>query len=185
MHRRSILDQIDRYTERFPDETAVASRFRDFVEKHPDCLERSLQVGHLTGSAWLVDASGTAILLTHHRKLGIWLQLGGHADGDPDLLRVALREAEEESGLDLIEPVSTGIFDLDVHRIPERKGEPEHFHYDVRFALRHTGSGSFQVSEESHDLAWAPIAEIERYTTEESILRMKRKWQDLQGQDVS
>lgn len=185
MHRRVILDQIDRYADRFPDEIAVASRFRDFVGQHPDCLERSLQVGHLTGSAWLVDASDTATLLTHHRKLGIWLQLGGHADGDPDLLRVALREAEEESGLEMIEPVSPEIFDLDVHRIPERKGEPEHFHYDVRFALRHSGSGTFQVSEESHDLAWAPIAEIERYTVEESILRMKGKWLDLQAQGVS
>src|SRR5437773_8684321 len=108
---------------------------RQFVEANVDCFERSLQIGHITGSAWIVDRDRTHALLTRHRKLNKWLQLGGHADGDPDILRVALREAREESNLDAIRPVSEAIFDVDIHLIPERAGEPEHLHYDVRFLL--------------------------------------------------
>ena len=175
--RQQLLDLIDEYDHRFPNERAnTTARFREFVDAHEDCFERSLTIGHVTGSCWIVDASGERTLLTHHRKLQKWLQLGGHADGDSDVLRVALREAEEESGLGEFEPVPGGIFDLDVHTIPARKSEAEHEHFDVRFALRHTGNGAFEVSEESLDLAWIPITDLETVTTEESMLRMARKW---------
>ncbi len=80
-----------------PAEAQVAAEFVRFAEAHPDCLWRSCVPGHFTGSAWVVDAARRHTLLTHHRKLDKWLQLGGHADGDPDLLAVARREAREES----------------------------------------------------------------------------------------
>jgi 8-oxo-dGTP pyrophosphatase MutT (NUDIX family) len=81
-----------------------------FVEAHPDCLLRSCAPGHLTGSAWIVSPDRRRTLLTLHRKLGKWLQLGGHADGDPDLLAVALREAREESGLARLAVVGARAF---------------------------------------------------------------------------
>ena len=97
--------------------------------------------------------------MTHHRKLDRWLQLGGHADGDRDLAAVALREAEEESGLvDLV--VLPDIFDLDRHWIPERGDVPGHWHYDVRYVVRATGSEDFAVSDESHALAWRDIGTL-------------------------
>lgn len=177
MHRQQLLKLIDRYAETWPDEnSSTTDRFRAFVEANENCFERELAIGHVTGSAWIVDAAGERVLLTHHRKLNRWLQLGGHADGDPDAFRVALREAEEESGLRDFEPVFTEIFDLDIHTIPARKNEAEHEHFDVRIALQHTGDGDFSVSEESHDLAWAPIADLAEFTDEESMLRMARKW---------
>lgn len=170
------LAAFDHYAATHADEAATITIFRAFARTHADAAERTLATGHLTGSAWLVDVKGLRVLLTHHRKLDRWLQLGGHADGDADLVRVALREAEEESGLrDLV--VEAGIFDLDRHRIPARGDEPEHWHYDVRHVVRASGSEDFVVGEESHALAWRDIAAIANdESTEESLRRMARKW---------
>lgn len=175
MHRRQLLDLLYAYAERRPEEQETVSRFLEFVRGHPRCFERDLWAGHVTGSAWLLDGMRQRVLLTHHRKLGRWLQLGGHSDGDPDPLRVAIREAEEESGL-MVEPLSRGIFDLDIHRIPARRQDPAHYHFDVRFALQVVGSEDFAVSGESLDLAWVPVTKLHRYTDEASMLRMARKW---------
>jgi len=177
VHRKPLLDQLAAYQEKHPAEADTVARFIHFVESRPECFERSLLDGHVTGSAWIVDSSSTRVLLTHHRKLDAWLQLGGHADGDPDVLAVALKEAEEESGLSDFEPIVEGIFDLDIHPIPERKGVPEHLHYDVRYVLRANGSTDYVVSEESHDLRWVPLDEVATLTTDESMLRMVEKWQ--------
>jgi 8-oxo-dGTP pyrophosphatase MutT (NUDIX family) len=175
MHRRPLLDLIDRYARRHPEEAETVGRFRDFVAGNPDCFERSLAIGHVTGSAWILDAAGDRVLLTHHRKLNRWLQPGGHADGDPDVLAVALREGLEETGLETLVAVDGEIFDLDIHDIPARGEDPGHFHYDVRFLLRDTGTGAWIVSEESHALAWVALGELDRLTDEESIRRMREK----------
>ena len=176
MHRKPLLDQLALYLARHPQESETIGRFTEFVRTRPECFERSLLEGHVTGSAWIVDESRTKVLLTHHRKLDAWLQLGGHADGDPDVLAVALKEAEEESGLIGFEPLVDGIFDLDIHRIPARKEAPEHLHYDVRYVLRPTGSTTYVVSEESHDLRWVPLDNVATLTTDPSMLRMVGKW---------
>ena len=174
--RAPLLDLLDRYQAATPDAGPSAKLFREFARAHADCLDRSCVSGHFTGSAWLVDDTGQRVLLTHHRKLNKWLQLGGHADSDGDLARVALREAEEESGLsDLI--VEPAIFDLDRHMIPARGNEPAHWHYDVRFVVRATGSEEFVVTLESHALAWREIAQIAvDSSVDESVRRMARKW---------
>jgi 8-oxo-dGTP pyrophosphatase MutT (NUDIX family) len=153
----------------------MVERLRRFIAEHPDCFERSLQVGHITGSAWVVDRERTHALLTHHRKLNKWLQLGGHADGDPDILRVALREAREESSLEEIRAVSESIFDIDIHVIPARGGEPEHLHYDVRFLLEAERGAPLVASHESRSLAWAPLSGIAALNPEESMIRMVAK----------
>jgi len=171
-----VLTRLEAYGAESRAQDAEIELFREFVRAHEDCCERSLAIGHLTGSAWLVSRDGARVLLTHHRKLGLWLQLGGHADGDSDLARVALREAEEESGLSDL-AIEGGIFDLDRHWIPERKGEPGHWHYDVRFVVRALGSEDFAVSEESHALAWRPIVEVARdESADASVRRMAQKW---------
>ena len=175
--RAPLLELLDRYRRVTPEDEPAVRLFREFASANADCLERSCLPGHLTGSAWLVDRTGGRVLLTHHRKLNKWLQLGGHADGGGDLALVALRESEEESGLsDLI--VEPAIFDLDRHMIPARGNEPAHWHYDVRFVVRATASETFVVTDESHDLAWRAIAAIEHdLTLDESLRRMAQKWQ--------
>jgi 8-oxo-dGTP pyrophosphatase MutT (NUDIX family) len=175
MHRQPILSALDRYASHHPSERNVVARFVTFVESEPRCFERDSWRGHVTGSAWLVDRSGARVLLTHHRKLGRWLQLGGHSDGDPDSFAVARREATEESGL-VVEPIGDDIFDVDIHPIPARGADPEHAHFDVRYALRVVGSEAFRASDESHALEWVSIPEIARYTDEPSMLRMADKW---------
>ena len=173
MHRDKLLTLLAGYAGRYPDEDI--SRFRGFVERQPRCFERDCwDDGHITGSAVVLDSAGTSMLVTHHAKLDRWLQLGGHADGDPDPLAVACREAREESGLSVV-PIQDGILDLDIHAIPARGQDPAHFHYDVRFLLKVERPGPLQVTHESLALRWVPLGSIEALTNEESILRMVRK----------
>ena len=146
-----------------------------FVAAHADGLLRTCVPGHLTGSAWIVSPDRTRALLTHHLKLDKWLQLGGHADGDGDLLAVALREAREESGLTHVRAVSPEIFDLDRHWIPPRKTEPGHFHYDLRFLLEADPTEAIVISSESKDLAWVALERVTLLNPEESMARMVRK----------
>lgn len=176
MHRRLLLEQLERYRSVDDAEADAHRRISEFVRAHSDCFERSLSIGHVTGSAWLLDESGERALLTFHKKLGKWLQLGGHADGDPDPLSVALREAREESGIASISAVSEDIFDLDVHAIPARGHDAEHFHYDVRFLCQVRGHDAYTVSEESRQLAWVSKSELAAWDVDDSVRRMYRKW---------
>lgn len=146
-----------------------------FAEAHPDCLWRTCVPGHLTGSAWIVSPDRKRTLLTHHHKLDKWLQLGGHADGDGDLLAVALREAREESGLTRLRVVSPAVFDVDRHWIPPRKTEPGHYHHDLRFMIEADPAEPLVISNESKDLAWVDVASVTSLNPEESMARMVRK----------
>jgi 8-oxo-dGTP pyrophosphatase MutT (NUDIX family) len=155
----------------------VAEQLLRLLDSRPRAFERDeYDDGHFTGSAWLVSADGERALLTHHLTLRLWVQPGGHADGDQDIGRVALREATEESGLTglVLEP---GIFDIDRHAIPARGATPAHHHYDVRFVVRAMGDEQYVVSEESLDLAWRPIIElVDDPAVDASIQRMARRW---------
>ena len=163
------------YASRFPAEDSA--RFVDFVERQPRCFERDcFDDGHVTGSALVVNRRRDAALMTHHAKLGRWLQLGGHSDGDSDVLAVACREAEEESGL-AVASLSSAPLDIDIHAIPARGTEPQHFHYDVRFVLQVRGSEEFVATAESLSLAWVPLDQMTTYTDEESVLRLVRKFE--------
>ncbi len=179
MHRRPLLRLLSRYADRYPDDRERVERVRCFVQAHDDCFERSCLEGHVTASSWILSPDQRCVLLVHHRKLDCWLQPGGHADGDPDVLRVALREAREESGMARFELVETDgavlPLDVDVHAIPERPGEPAHFHYDVRFLLVAAPGQVPTASGESNALRWFERETIEQCLREESLLRMERK----------
>lgn len=171
-----LIRAFNTYALHWPDEADSVARFVAFAGSGDDVYERTRLDGHYTASCWLVSADGERVLLTHHRKLGRWLQLGGHADGDPDLAAVALREAEEESGLSNLQVVPD-IFDLDAHTIPARGAEPEHVHFDVRYVVRCVGSEEFVVSAESLALSWVPIAALAGDPgADHSLRRMAAKW---------
>ncbi|MEE2674371.1 MAG: NUDIX hydrolase [Myxococcota bacterium] len=183
MHRRPLLELLDRYEQQNPTESACIERIRELVRKYPTCFERTCLPGHITASAWIVSADRSRFLLTHHRKLGRWLQLGGHADGDEDVFAVALREAREESGLQAFEWLSDLPIDVDVHRIPARADEPAHEHHDIRFLLVAGSDQEVAVSDESHALEWFGWDALRSDFDEESLLRLGRKArQQLFGQ---
>lgn len=177
MHRNAVLSLLRSHAAKALDahEAEMTAETIRFVEAHEDCLLRSCLPGHLTGSAWIVSPDRIRTLLTHHHKLDKWLQLGGHADGDGDLLAVALREAREESGLAKVRAVSPEIFDLDRHWIPARKTEPGHYHYDLRFMIEADPAEKLVISSESKDLAWVEVAGVTALNAEESMARMVRK----------
>jgi len=170
-----LFANLRAYAQAHPTERHIAQAFIDFLASGDDVFLRTRMDGHFTASCWLLSADGERVLLTHHRKLARWLQLGGHADGQMDLAKVALTEAIEESGLSDL-AVEPSIFDLDAHLIPARGGEAAHTHWDVRFVLRCAGSENYQVSAESLALAWLPIAQMHDYP-DASLQRMARKWQ--------
>ncbi len=175
MHRTKLLTSLEKFTPYNTIEAEMVERTLRFVRDHADCFERTLAIGHITGSAFIVNNERTHILLTHHKKLNRWLQLGGHADGDPDILRVSLREAMEESGLTDVRAVSDEIFDVDVHLIPARKKDAEHYHYDIRYLCKADSRVPLIISDESHDLVWVPVQSMLNYTEEESMVRMLSK----------
>lgn len=177
MNRTDVLGLLRSHLQQPLDanEAAMTADTIRFVEAHEDCFLRSCLIGHLTGSAWVVDSARTQVVLTHHRKLDRWLQLGGHADGDPDLLAVALREAQEEAGLKRLRVLAAAPLDVDRHRIPARGETPEHWHYDLRFLIEADPAEPLVVSDESHDVAWVALAEVARLNPSESMLRMVRK----------
>ncbi len=173
------VDMLRRYRDQWHGERVTVAQFEVFLAAHTDVFERSNQVGHLTGSSWLVSEDGVRVLLMHHRKLDRWLQPGGHADGETDLACVALREAQEETGVTGLR-VDDGVFDLDRHRIPARGDEPEHWHYDVRYVVRAGADERLVVNAESRALAWRPVAEVaEDESLDVSLRRMARKWLSL------
>jgi 8-oxo-dGTP pyrophosphatase MutT (NUDIX family) len=161
-----------------PSQAELAAEFIQLLEE-PQAFSRERLAGHFTGAAWLVSSDGQRVLLTHHRKLQRWLQLGGHADGEADLGAVALREAEEESGLPALRREGA-LFDLDRHWIPERADAPGHWHYDVRYVIRAGSAETFAVSEESLALAWVDVASLLREaSTDASLRRMAELWSAL------
>jgi 8-oxo-dGTP pyrophosphatase MutT (NUDIX family) len=185
MSRWPLLEILARYRDTFPDEAPVVDRICALVHDHADCFQRTCRPGHITAAAWILSADRGHALLTHHRKLDRWLQLGGHADGQWHVEEVALREAREESGFTNFEivPINGVVmpFDIDVHEIPARYDgsgalvEDAHEHHDIRFLLIAHESSTIAVSDESHDVRWFTPAEVRQLNAEESILRMLEK----------
>lgn len=185
--QRRLLDTVAAYAGLFPEDAGRAAVFTDFLKKDLDWLSRLTQFGHLTASAWVLGPDKSKAALINHRKLQRWLQPGGHADGDGNLLAVALREVEEETGLvaqAVFDPAGGTFvrvggsavmpFDLDAHEIPAAGGFPAHIHFDFRYLLiaqtEALGPGDSGVTA----VRWFSPQEVESID-EEGIRRMAGK----------
>lgn len=182
----SLIEELKEYQSNYGPEITFKENFLTLLQ-HERAFHRDHLPCHITGSTWIVDEQLEYVLLTHHAKLNKWLQPGGHADGDEDVRRVAMREANEETGLTQINFLQTAVFDLDIHPIPERKDFPAHDHYDVRFIVQASRNEPLLITEESHDLQWIHVSKVPTLTEmNPSILRMlekttllKSKWTNL------
>ena len=165
-----------------PAEESFRRRMIALLDSTAGCFLRSSFPAHFTGSALVVSADGRRALLHHHRKLDRWLQFGGHCDGDEDVLRVAGREAREESGIGGLVAASAQPLDLDIHGIPANGGEPAHFHYDVRCMFIAPEDAVGAVSEESHALRWFTPEEMLALPLDAGLRRLVAKWQAWRAQ---
>ena len=183
MHRQQLLDLLKQHKTRFMDESAFVSRAISFIEANEDCFYRELWPIHVTGSTWVVNARRDRVLLLHHRKLDQWFQPGGHADGDADILRVALKELVEETGLEEKDTKLVGldVFDVDIHTIQANQRDPRHEHIDIRFLVEIDDALHVPGNDESHEVIWAALHEVSRYNRNRSTYRMVEKTRQMRS----
>lgn len=175
----SLSGLIQNYTTDFEEEIIFKSRFNNLlIEEY--CFERRNLKAHFTASCWVTNQNHDQVLLLHHAKLNRWLQPGGHADGDKNLIAVAMKELSEETGINEIKNIPEQIFDIDIHTIPKRKNVPEHEHFDARFHFIVNDSLNLMINEESNALKWVSLNEVIKLTDgEKSFERMVRKTKEL------
>ncbi|MFD8737211.1 NUDIX hydrolase [Streptomyces sp. NPDC059618] len=142
--------------------------YLDHLSEHPDGMWKACHAGHVTASALVIDPSRGRVLLTLHRKLRMWLQMGGHCEpGDPTLAAAALREATEESGVAGLTLLPGGPVTLDRHAIPA----PCHWHLDVQYAAIAPADAVEAISDESLDLRWFAYDEVAE-VADASVVRL-------------
>lgn len=174
-----LADSLRAHSPADPREARDKERILDFIERHPEPFDRRIREGHLTGSAFVVSSAGDRVLLLRHKKLGRWLQPGGHADpGERSGDAVALREAIEETGILGLTPCpgAPRPLDVDVHEIPARGGEPAHLHLDLRY-LFVAPDGAFlrRAALESDALRWFGWDELDALALDPGVVRALAK----------
>jgi 8-oxo-dGTP pyrophosphatase MutT (NUDIX family) len=172
--RESLVQGLRVYQTPYSEEAAFIAPFLNLLSQ-AGCYRRDHLPGHITGSACIINESVTRILLVKHGSLKRWLQPGGHADGEENVLATARREACEETGLCNLTLISNSFVDIDIHPIPAKTHFPAHDHYDVRFLFLGDEKEQLQISDESTDLKWVELSALETYNTERSILRLRDK----------
>ena len=182
MQLAALREQLNGYRPTDAREAGFVARMLELTQAAAACERSHFAPGHFTASAFVLSPERRDLVLIHHKKLGIWVQPGGHVEAsDADLLSAARREVLEEVGLAELEPLAIGdsaLFDVDIHRIPARKLEPAHEHFDVRFAFV-ARSRTLVPSDEVVDLRWVPLADVEQMGTDESVMRAVKKLRGL------
>jgi 8-oxo-dGTP pyrophosphatase MutT (NUDIX family) len=173
-NRSSLKKLLEEYGWAYPEEGERTALFLSFLAGS-DGLSPEMTRGHLTGSVWILNRERDRALLTHHGKLDIWVQPGGHVEPGETVYQGARREMAEETGLAGTPLQGEILFDMDAHLIPARKDQPSHYHFDLRYLMEADSGEPLLITKESKDLKWIPLEEIPLYTRSESVLRMLRK----------
>lgn len=185
MNRQTLQTQLCQYRSHYMEELAYARRGCVLLQSDPDCFFREGSGLHITASTWILNPARTATLFMLHRKLEQWFQPGGHADGDENVLAVALKECSEETGVAEtdIRLLQSSIFDVDIHRTRRHGSEPAHQHLDIRFLVEIDDRIPLDGNSESHALRWIPLHEVHAYNKGLSIHRMLIKSMEWLRQD--
>ena len=151
------LGVLERWVAPSPGQDALRASYVAHLRTHPDGLFKACYPDHLTASALVVNADRSRVLLTLHRKAGLWFQFGGHLEpGDTSLAGAAMREATEESGVAGLVLEAAPVH-LDVHAVPFCDPRGGGRHLDVRYVATAPDGADHAVSEESYDVRWWPV----------------------------
>jgi 8-oxo-dGTP pyrophosphatase MutT (NUDIX family) len=165
------MEPIISYIPEGEQETRDKDLMLAFIERNPDCLERSNLAAHLTSSAIITDPEKEQVLLIHHNIYKSWGWVGGHNDGDPDFLGVAMREAMEETGLESVRLASEDVFMLDVIYVPNhiKRGRyvPDHLHLNVTYLLEADPGAPLSIKpDENSGVRWFPLDDLVKVSVE-------------------
>jgi 8-oxo-dGTP pyrophosphatase MutT (NUDIX family) len=164
----SLYDDAVLVLKNYEDQGGLRQTYLDHLEAHPDGMWKVCTAGHITASALVIDPEQGRVLLTLHKKLRMWLQMGGHCEPqDTTLDAAALREATEESGISGLTLLPGGPVRLDRHPIPP----PCHCHFDVQYAVVAPADAVQEISDESLDLRWFAYDEVAG-VADESVVRL-------------
>lgn len=170
---QKLLNDIESFRPFNKQEERDKKVITEFINNNEDAFLRSNLIAHMTASAWVVNKERTKVLMVYHNIYNSWSWLGGHADGDADLLSTAIREVKEEAGIEKVNPVSEDIFSLEVLTVDghEKRGEyvPSHLHLNVTYLLEADSEENTRVKEdENSGVAW--------FTPEESLVKSTEPW---------
>lgn len=180
MEKKSLREQIQAFCPYNEQEVMDQSFMLEFMDKNEDYLTRENRVAHFTASNWIVNHDRTKVLMIYHNIYHSWAWTGGHADGDEDLMRVALKEAEEESSIKGLKALQNGIFSLEVltvnGHVKHGKYVSSHLHLNCTFLFEADEEAMLKIKEdENSGVQWIPIEDLEGIVEEAHMLPIYRK----------
>ena len=169
-----LKEQIEKYIPYNEQEASDKELMLEYIDKFEDVLTRKNKMCHFTASNWIVNKDRTKVLVIYHNIYKSWAWTGGHADGDSDLLHVAIKEAEEETGLNNLKLLSDGIYGLQIltvdSHIKRGKFVSSHLHLDCCFLLEANEEEKLRIKEdENSGVKWVEIDKVTKLTNEEKM----------------
>ena len=170
LRKENLIRQIENYHPFNEQEEMDKDLILEWIRKNENAFSRENNVAHITASAWVVNKDRSKVLMIYHNIYNSWSWLGGHADGETDLLSVAIREVKEEAGISNVRPVSEEIFSLESLTVDGhvKKGNyvSSHLHLNITYLLE--ADSEEQVSakaDENSGVAWfSPEEALEKST---------------------
>ena len=176
----TLMEQLSAYIPYNEQEARDRALLLECLRREPDVMTRQNPLAHFTASAWIVNPARTRVLMVYHNIYHSWSWLGGHADGESDLLAVARREAQEETRIEHLTPIQTGAISLEILDVPShvKRGRfvPCHLHLNMTYAFVGDDRDALQnKADENRAVQWLPIDKLADFVAEPAMLPIYRK----------